>query len=72
MVNKMEQLSFFNLISAEGEYTTQTHPSGSKYYNCAKCKRLLRIDIGKQHLKDGESKTIYQRDICECGAVINW
>lgn len=68
----MEQLSLFNLISKDGEYTTTIHPSGSKYYHCAKCNKLVRIDIGKQHCKAGKSPVIYQVDICECGAVMKW
>lgn len=60
------------MISADGEYTKEKQPSGSTYYTCAKCGRLVRLDIGKQHLKPGDSPTIYKVDICECGAVMKW
>lgn len=68
----MEQLTFFNMIAQDGEYRTEKTLSGSTYYTCAKCGRMVRIDVGKQHLKPGDSPTIYQVDICECGAVMKW
>lgn len=68
----MEQLSFFNMIRKDGEYNKTKSPSGSIYYTCAKCNRLVKLDIGRQHLKDGDNPTVYQIDVCECGAVIKW
>lgn len=68
----MEQLSFFNLISVEGDYTVEKRPSGITYYRCAKCNKIVRIDLDARHARNGDDTTIHKHDICECGAVMKW